>query len=151
MTNAISFLGLLALLLPFRGNADLQFEQKKPPPCSQDHNEFCRKEKVQTKGYFDCMQRHLDKLQPECRVQIKQVTDKLSSAKEEARKTRELCSDDFFKLCQGTPLEDNERRACLTRHKRQLSDACRDALFPAEKKKSAEEKPDDAKPAGAAE
>ena len=70
----------------------------------------------------------LDKLTPDCREASKKMREKVDEVKDAAKKSREACRDDFFKLCQGVPLDDDERRACLIRHKRQLSEACAKSL-----------------------
>lgn len=125
MIASIPRLGFVAFLLfPLLARADVEFEHKKQP-CSADYREFCHTEKPKTKGFVECMGRHMGELRPECQAQIKTLREELGKVADAARKAREACSDDFFKHCQGVPLGDESlRRSCLIRHKRELSEAC---------------------------
>ena len=107
--------------------ADLVSEVK-PVVCAKDAKTFCHRFKPMTASYVECMSKHLEELEPDCKEKIERLKEKLGDIKSDQRKAREACRDDFFKYCQGIPLDETQRRNCLIRHEKQLSKDCLEAL-----------------------
>ena len=95
-------------------------------PCKEETHEFCSKEKPHTQSFVTCMEKHSDKLSPECQEKLKKIQSSLDAAKH----NREVCSEDFFKLCQGVGFDDDSRNACLHKHVKELSKDCAGTLKP---------------------
>jgi hypothetical protein len=66
----------------------------------------------------------MSELKADCKARIEKVHEKVDAAK----KAKELCADDFLKLCQGVPYVEPTRTACLKKHKAKLSEACAKTL-----------------------
>jgi hypothetical protein len=119
----LPLLAVLALSLqPQPSRADVEFAPSNP--CVKDQRDFCPTEKPRTKSFIECMQKHLDELDPACRKKMKVKEAKLEEEEAAEKKAHKACVDDFFRLCQGVPVDDVARHNCLLRHIRQLSPDC---------------------------
>ncbi len=109
-------IGILAVVL---GAVTARGADDDKPACLAETQRLCPLVPV---GLVQaCLQAHQSELSPECRKHLSRVNDEID------RMSRD-CSGDLARFCTEPQTRAGQRAECLTRHRDDLSQKCRDTL-----------------------
>jgi Cysteine rich repeat len=92
-------------------------------PCRADIEKFCPNVKPGDGRVVECLRKHHEELPPTCRSRGQEVRERVQEA-------HEACQGDIAKYCKEVRPGEGHILACLKKHDKDLSAACKDAMKP---------------------
>lgn len=125
MCKAITKLALVVTLIPFLMSTGSTSVTAVENPCKGEIERLCRDVKLGTGGLKECLMQHKDEISPECRDF---VTPKGEALKSKVEHVEAACGADVKRLCKGIEPGEGRIQRCLTEHKDEISQECKDSL-----------------------
>jgi hypothetical protein len=93
-------------------------------PCRADIEKFCADVKPGGGRVAECLRKHHTELSPACKARGQEV-------RERVHEIHEACQDDAAKYCKEVKPGEERIHACLQKHDKDVSAACKAAMKPA--------------------